>query len=43
MQGVDIEKITPFFIEKQKQGKKVSFQDLVDADLHNRLAAKLRE
>ena len=42
LQGVDIEKVALAFIETQKRGNKASFQDLVDAELHDRLEEKLR-
>jgi uncharacterized protein YqfA (UPF0365 family) len=42
LQGVDIEKVALAFIDTQKRGKKVSFQDLVDAELHQRLEEKLK-
>jgi uncharacterized protein YqfA (UPF0365 family) len=42
LQGVDIEKVALAFIDTQKHGKKISFQDLVDAELHQRLEDKLK-
>ena len=42
LQGVDIEKVALAFVEMQKKGKEVPFQDLVDAELHHRLEEKLK-
>jgi len=41
LQGVDIEKVTLAMIRAKKEGIEVTFQELVDADLENRLEEKL--
>jgi len=41
LQGLDIEKVTLAMIRAKKEGIDVSFQDLVDAELENRLEEKL--
>jgi len=41
LQGVDIEKITLAMIRAKKEGIEVTFQDLVDAEMENRLEEKL--
>lgn len=42
LQGVNIEKVALAFIDTQKDGKKVLFQDTVDAELHQLLEEKLK-
>ena len=42
LQGVDLEKVTLAIIEAKKQGIDVTFDELVDAERHDRLAEKLR-
>jgi len=41
LQGVDLEKITLAMIHAKREGMEVTFQDLVEADLENRLHKKL--
>lgn len=41
LQGVDLEKITLALIQANRGGKKVAFQELVEADLENRLQEEL--
>ena len=41
LQGVDLEKLTLAMIQANREGKKVTFQELVEADLENRLHEKL--
>ena len=41
LQGVDLEKITLALIHAKREGKEFTFQELVDADLENRLHEKL--
>ena len=41
LQGVDLEKITLALIHAHRAGKKVTLQQLVEADLENRLQEKL--
>lgn len=41
LQGVDLEKITLALIHGHREGKEFTFQELVDADLENRLHEKL--
>lgn len=41
LQGVDLEKLTLAMIRAKKQGKDVTFEELVTADLEDRLAEKL--
>ena len=42
LQGVDVEKVALAYIEMRKKGKEVTFQDLVDAELHQRLEEELK-
>lgn len=42
LQGVDLEKVILAYIRVKKENLNLSFQDLVDADLNNRLEEKLR-
>jgi uncharacterized protein YqfA (UPF0365 family) len=41
LQGVDLEKVTLAFIQAKKQGKDIRFQELVEAEMQNRLREKL--
>ena len=41
LQGVDLEKITLAYIRATRENMDLTFQDLVDADLNDQLAAKL--
>ena len=41
LQGVDLEKITLAFIQADRDGKKVAFQEIVEAEMENRLQEKL--
>ena len=41
LQGVDLEKITLALIHAKREGIEVTFQDLVQADLEDRLHEKL--
>lgn len=41
LQGVDLEKVTLAMIQAKKENMDVTFQELVDADLEDRLAEKL--
>jgi len=41
LQGVDLEKLTLAMIQANREGKQVTFQELVEADLANRLHDKL--
>ena len=41
LQGVDLEKITLALIHANKEGKEFTFQELVEADLENRLHEKM--
>jgi len=41
LQGVHLEKITLAMIHAKREGIEVTFQDLVEADLENRLHEKL--
>ena len=41
MQGVDLEKVTLAWVKAIKEGMDISFQELVEADLEERLAEKL--
>ena len=41
LQGVDLEKITLALIHAHREGKEFTFQELVEADLENRLNEKL--
>jgi hypothetical protein len=42
LQGVNLEKVTLALIEAKKQGVEITFDELVDAERHDRLAEKLR-
>jgi len=41
LQGADLEKLTLAMIKAKREGMDLSFQDLVEADLEDRLAEKL--
>jgi uncharacterized protein YqfA (UPF0365 family) len=41
LQGVDLEKLTLAIIHAKKQGMEVTFEELVESDLEDRLAEKL--
>jgi uncharacterized protein YqfA (UPF0365 family) len=41
LQGVDLEKVTLAFIQAKKKGMEITFQELVEAELDNRLQEKL--
>jgi len=41
LQGVDLEKVTLAWVKANKEGMDISFQELVEADLEERLAEKL--
>ncbi|MBN2294367.1 MAG: flotillin-like FloA family protein [Pirellulales bacterium] len=41
LQGVDLEKVTLAMIRSEQESKGLKFQELVEADLENRLAEKL--
>ncbi len=41
LQGVDLEKIVLAYIRAKKDGMEITFRELVDADLDNRLKEKL--
>ena len=43
IQGVDLEKVTLAMIEAERQKMDLTFQDLVDAELHDRLSGMLNE
>jgi uncharacterized protein YqfA (UPF0365 family) len=43
IQKVDIEKVTLAMVRAKREGLDVTFQDLVDAELDDRLAEKLQE
>jgi uncharacterized protein YqfA (UPF0365 family) len=42
-QGVDLEKVVLAIIQANKENMDITFQDLVDAELENRLSGKLDE
>ena len=43
LRGVDLEKITLAYLQAQKRSQGVTFEELVELDLQDRLAAKLKE
>ena len=42
LQGCDLEKLTLAMIEANRRGMKITFQEALDAELHDRLQEKMK-